>query len=164
MGRMLDALLSEKETVPAAIPAIPAILTPSPRHRIAESQESHRVRVEKLHLPGIRPHLLTLAADDGLPPSLIHGLPDADVTACDGYGDGELRAYLRALAARELLDAGKCPPEWGEPVARTCEGCGDVLLWADCPPVVKACPWCFRRAAGKPIARPYGTTLNRSYP
>ena len=100
-----------------------------------------------------RARLLALAADELLPAGLVYGLDDADVAACGPYSDAELRGYLRALVARERMDAGMVPLEWGEPVARTCEGCGPVLLWRDCPAVVKACPWCFRRAAGKPIPR-----------
>jgi hypothetical protein len=126
MGRLLTALCVENETGGAAI--------------LAASPHQH----------GNRPRLLALADDEGLPPSLVHCLPDADAAACDGYGDEELRHYLRA----QRMDAGLPPLEWGTPVACTCEACGPVLLWAGCPPVVKACPWCFRRKAGKPIARP----------
>lgn len=101
-----------------------------------------------------RAHLLVLAESELVPARLVHGLADADVTACAGLPDNVLRAYLRALEAGQRMDAGQVPPEWGEPVARTCEGCGPVLLWATCPPKVKACPWCFRRKAGKAIPRP----------
>ena len=55
---------------------------------------------------------------------------------------------------RERMDRGLPPLAWGEPVPRTCTGCGPVLLWPECPPVVAACPWCFRRKVGKPVARP----------
>ncbi|KAF1688164.1 hypothetical protein B1992_01755 [Pseudoxanthomonas broegbernensis] len=95
-----------------------------------------------------------LAEGEGLPAGLVHGLADADAAACDGMPDDVLRAYLRALEARQRMDAGQVPPGWGEAVARTCEGCGPVLLWPTCPAVVKACPWCFRRKAGKAIPRP----------
>lgn len=104
-----------------------------------------------------RARLLALAADEGLPAGLVHGLADADVSACAGLPDAVLRAYLRALEAGRRMDAGEVPPGWGEPVARTCEGCGPVLLWPGCPPKVKACPWCFRRKAGKAIPRPLVT-------
>ncbi|MFT4255939.1 MAG: hypothetical protein QM599_03110 [Pseudoxanthomonas sp.] len=172
MGRLMDALREKSESGPVAIPAIPAIpaifpvagFTESQNRKnrsggesekhdgaavlplpvaaggIAESQESQRAR------------LLALAEPETLP--LVHGLPDADVTACTGYTDADLLGYLRTLSAGERMDAGMTPVEWGTPHARTCEACGPVLLWETCPDVVKACPWCFRRKAGKPIARP----------
>ncbi len=102
----------------------------------------------------MRSHLLGIATGDGRPASLVHGLADADVEACAGLPDDTLRAYLRAVERGQRMDAGELPPEWGEAVARTCEGCGPVLLWPQCPAIVKACPWCFRRKAGKAIPRP----------
>ena len=150
MGRLLERLLADSESAPAATPATLATLRgPSPGI-VAESQESQGGDAEKAKRQ--RAHLLALAADEGLPAGLVHGLDDADVAACDGYPDDALRAYLHALRARERTDKGLTPLEWGEPVTRTCEGCGPVLLWAECPATVKACPWCFRRKAGKPIA------------
>lgn len=103
-------------------------------------------------LPAQRARLLALAADELLPAGLVHGLDDADVAACACHSNDDLRGYLCALVARERMDKGLPPRDWSEPVTRVCEGCGPVLLWADCPPMVKACPWCFRRKAGKPIA------------
>ncbi|WP_147653992.1 hypothetical protein [Vulcaniibacterium gelatinicum] len=102
----------------------------------------------------LRAHLLTLAADEGLPADRVHALDDADVAACADLPDDTLRAYLHLPERGQRMDAGQVPPEWGEPARRTCEGCGPVLLWPECPPVVKACPWCFRRKAGKAIPRP----------
>lgn len=69
-----------------------------------------------------------------------------------------LDAICDMQAGRERMDAGLPPLEWGEPVARNCDGCGPVLLWATCPDPVKACPWCFRRVAGKAVARPEKTS------
>ena len=63
-------------------------------------------------------------------------------------------AICNAHAERERMDKGLPPLAWGEPVARTCEGCGPVLLWPECPPVLAACPWCFRRKVGKLVGRP----------
>lgn len=133
-------------------------LTAELRDRIARQRDTLLREVtqrQRQAAAGLRPHLLALAADEGLPATLVHNLADADVADCGGYTDTELRGYLRALAAAERLDRGLPPLEWGEPVARVCKGCGPVLLWAECPPVVVACPWCFRRKAGKPIARPH---------
>lgn len=65
-----------------------------------------------------------------------------------------LLAVCDAHAERERMDKGLPPLAWGQPVARTCAGCGPVLLWPESPPVLAACPLCFRRKVGKPIARP----------
>lgn len=110
--------------------------------------------------PGIatmRAHLLKLAAEEGIPSSVVDRMTDADVAAyaaVPDFTDLNYRAHLRALHAARRMDAGMIPLDWGEPHARTCEGCGPVLLWEACPDVVKACPWCFRRKAGKRIPRP----------
>lgn len=171
MGRLLERLLSDAEGVPPAIfdtapAATPATLrhfqSPAPR-KVAESQESQGVAIAKTGEQ--RAHLLALADDEGLPAGLVHGLDDADVAACAGLPDATLRAYLRAVERGQRMDAGMVPPDWGEPVTRTCEGCGPVLLWPGCPPVVKACPWCFRPRAGKAIPRPLVTCGDcRHYP
>lgn len=151
MGRLMDRLLCDLQTAPAATPATPATIPASPPEIVAESQLSQGAGNEKT--VANRGRLLTLAADEGLPAGLVHGLSDADVLACHPYTDAELAGYLHSLAAQELMDSGTTPVEWGSPVTRICEGCGPVLLWADCPAVVKACPWCFRRNAGKPYAK-----------
>lgn len=91
----------------------------------------------------------------GIVAKVVDGLPDAEVVACTGYTDRELHTYLGALEARMQLDRGMPPAAWGDAVACTCIGCGPVLLWADCPPTVKACPRCFRRTADKSITRSY---------
>ncbi len=105
----------------------------------------------------IRDRLLAIAADERLPAKIVEALPDADVVACIGLPDDTLRAYLRALEAGQRMDAGQVPPSWGEPVARTCEGCGPVWLWPGAPAHVIACPWCTRRIAGKPVPEaPHG--------
>ncbi|MFA1731942.1 hypothetical protein [Xanthomonas campestris] len=155
MGRLLDALRADSESVPVATLATLATF-PVPDPEKSQSRKSRSgAKSENAHVvPVIRTHLLALAAGEGHPAKLVHGLSDADMLACHGYTDAELRGYLDALAAQGLMDTGTTPVEWGEPVTRTCESCGPVLLWADCPAVVKACPWCFRRKAGKPIARP----------
>ena len=127
------------------------VLSVAMRERIAASR-GDLLRELAPDVPAQRVHLLALAADELLPAGLVHGLDDAEVAACEGCPADTLQAYLRSLAANERMANGLVPLEWGEPVTRTCEGCGPVLLWADCPPTVKACPWCFRRKAGKPIA------------
>ena len=152
MAGLLARLLANAESAPAANPANPANLAPPAEPIFADSQDSQGVAAAKASEQ--RAHLLALADAELLPAGLVHGLADADVNACAGLPDSVLRAYLRALEAGERMDAGQVPPEWGESVARTCDGCGPVLLWSDCPPKVKACPWCFRRKAGKAIPRP----------
>lgn len=170
MGRLLESLLADSQAVPLATPATLRHFTAATPPKVAESQESQGVtpretpqsrRVAEVAgggdaetAPGQRARLLVLATDEGLPAGLVHGLDDADAAACDGLPDITLRAYLRALEAGQRMDAGTVPPGWGDAVARTCEGCGPVLLWPTCPPMVKACPWCFRRKAGKAIPRP----------
>lgn len=152
MGRLLQRLLRDSQGGPPATSATTATLPPPDPGIVAESQESQGVADGESQEQ--RAHLLTLAADELLAAELVHGLADADVAACAGLPDSVLRAYLRALEGGQRMDAGMVPAGWGEPVARTCEGCGPVLLWATCPPKVKACPWCFRRKAGKAIPRP----------
>lgn len=137
----------ENKAVPT-VPTVPA--------------KNAKVQGEGSDVAAIRAHLLELAEDECLPAALVHGLDGADLRAIPAdYTERNLRAYLRALDARLSMDAGMVPAEWGTPVARVCEGCGPVLLWSDCPPVVKACPWCFRRKAGKPVARPRESLVAR---
>ena len=150
MGRLLERLLCDSQTAPAATLATPATIPASPPGIVAESQLSQGASNEKT--AGQRARLLALATDEGLPAERVHDLADADVLACAPYTDAELTGYLHALGIGHRMDAGLPLLEWGEAVTRTCEGCGPVLLWSTCPAVVKACPWCFRRKAGKPIA------------
>lgn len=121
--------------------AKPGAMSPELRDRIRASRAG-------LVLEAARLHLLALAAGEGLPADLVQCLPDADVAACEGYTDAELLGYLRALVARQRMDGGMVPLEWGGDVAGTCEGCGPVLLWDTCPPHVLACPWCWNRRSG----------------
>lgn len=153
MGRLLERLLSDAESAPAATPATLATLPgPSPR-KVAESQESQGVAPAKTREQ--RAHLLALAADEWLPAGLVHGLGDADVTACAGLPDETLRAYLHALEKAARMDAGMVPVDYSQ--AALCEGCGPVWLWQGAPARLKGCPWCFRRKVGKGFARPLVT-------
>lgn len=112
-------------------------------------------------MESMRAHLLTLAQHEGADTALVHALPDEEVAGCDENDDIVLRAYLGALEAGTFLDRGLAPPAWGKPVAVTCEACGPVLLWFECERTVTACPWCFRRRTGKPIARPVESPRDR---
>jgi len=149
MGRLLERLLADSETAPAATSATLRHFPTLAPGKVAESQESQGGDVEKAKAQ--RACLLTLAADELLPAGLVHGLGDDDVTACAGESDNTLRAYLRALERNAGMDAGIVPLDWT--TAAQCEGCGPVWLWADAARVV-ACPWCFRRKAGKAFPRP----------
>ncbi|TGY33555.1 hypothetical protein [Stenotrophomonas maltophilia] len=109
----------------------------------------------------MRTRLLALAEHEDMDATLGHGLPNDEVACCAVHSVMALRAYLGALEARTFLDRGLAPPVWGKTVAVTCEGCGPVLLWSECPSTVKACPWCFRRKARKPVARPVQSMAHR---
>ncbi len=152
MGRLLERLMRDSQGAPAATVATVATVAAPEPESVAESQVSQGGEVENTKVQ--RARLLTLVADDLLPAGLVHSLDDADAAACDGLPDDTLRVYLRYLERGRRMDAGQIPPEWGEPVASFCKGCGPVPLWKGCPPVVMACPWCFRRNAGEAIPRP----------
>jgi len=152
MGNLLQSLLHDSKSTPAAIPAIPAIQGQGVAVKIAESQESQGMAAERTTPATIRARLLALAEFECLEPALVHRLDDADLAACTGLGDEVLTAYLRALDAAARMDAGMAPTGWT--AARYCRLCGPVLLWPDCPPIVLACPWCFRRKAGRYVPRP----------
>lgn len=131
------------------VEARPGTITPDLRNRM------------KAHKPTLlavfrhRGQLLDLAMLEGIDLAHVHRLDDADLLAIpDDYTEINLRAYLCALVASADMDAGKVPASWRGAQAAICNGCGPVLLWAACPDVVKACPWCFRRKAGKRIPRP----------
>jgi hypothetical protein len=100
----------------------------------------------------LRARLLSIAGDDRRPQELVHRLPADDLTACAGCTDSELLGYLRALDTSACMDIGAIPPGYSQ--AATCAGCGPVWLWPGVPAHVLACPWCFRRHAGKTIPRP----------
>lgn len=74
---------------------------------------------------------------------LLHGLESAGVALPD---------YLRMLEKGEAMDRGEVPKGYTKVV--TCGGCGPVWLWPGAPAHVIACPWCFRRKAGKRFPRP----------
>jgi len=142
----LSELLNRSDS--AANPANPANLPSVGVGHSQDSQDSQGVAPEN------HARLLHLAESVGVDAAQVHRLKADDLAACEGLPDDSLRAYLRALDRSARMDAGLVPHEWGEPVARTCEGCGPVWLWPESPEMLKACPWCFRRKAGKRIPRP----------
>ena len=128
-------------------------ITPALRERITRAKPAIIAVLTKQASPDtIRAHLLELAEFECLEPALVHRLDDSDLATCTGLGDEVLTAYLRALDAAARMDAGVAPTGWT--AARYCRLCGPVLLWPDCPPIVLACPWCFRRKAGRYVPRP----------
>ena len=143
MGALSD-LLKNGAGMPANI-AKTANLGTEPAGYSQDSQDSQGCE------PEIRAHLLHLAESEGVEPAHVHRLHADDVAACAGESDNTLRAYLRALERDAGMDAGRVPLDWT--TAAHCEGCGPVWLWPDAARV-RACPWCFRRKAGKRIPRP----------
>ena len=78
--------------------------------------------------------LRTAAGDDW--DTLLHDLP-------------LLVDFAEALATRLIRESGRVPPSYTG--TTTCSHCGPVPIFAGCPATVEGCPWCFNRAAGKPI-------------
>ena len=99
-----------------------------------------------------RMRLAALARTRGLPQALLEPIGADDLSACVDEPDAVLGAFLTALSRADHMRAGIAPPEYQQ--ASLCDACGPVLLWADAPPRVKACPWCFRRKAGIAVPRP----------
>ena len=146
MGALSDLL---KQPATAATPATPATQSFAAVRsvaRVAESQESQGIT------PEIRTRLLTLADGDGYAPAIIHRLHADDLAACAGLADETLQAYLRVLDRGTAMDRGIAPDGYTQ--AAHCDGCGPVWLWQGAPARVIACPWCFRRKAGKALPRP----------
>jgi len=61
-----------------------------------------------------------------------------------------LAAFARSLVQRRERDQGKRPAHYTEQA--TCKRCGPIWLWFSGE--VPGCPWCWNRAADKPIPRP----------
>ncbi|HKK06735.1 MAG TPA: hypothetical protein VKA50_12895 [Gammaproteobacteria bacterium] len=61
-----------------------------------------------------------------------------------------LTTFARSLVQRREMDQGKRPEHYTEQA--TCKHCGPIWLWF--PGEVVGCPWCWNRAADRPIPRP----------
>lgn len=61
-----------------------------------------------------------------------------------------LVVFARSLMQRREMDQGKPPNHYT--AQATCKYCGPIWLWYS--GVVVSCPWCWNRAADKPIPRP----------
>lgn len=148
----MNDLLSELlEAPPSAIPAIPAIRPNPEAAGIAESQES-QAPSPAVDLDQVRARLMVLAEDEYLPPELVQSISSADLQACVDSSELELRGFLHSVRRQRSIGEGQRPYEYT--AAAYCEGCGPVWLWEGAPSLVKACPWCFRKKAGKRIPRP----------
>jgi hypothetical protein len=132
------------------VEAKPGALTAELRDRLTANKPELLVLLDGPD--AIRDKLLTLAASERIGPAIVHRLPVADLAECHGLPDDTLRAYLRALAQSERMDAGQVPP--GYTVVARCPECGPVWLPEPLHPAALSCPWCFRRRAGTPIPRP----------
>lgn len=137
---------------------VPSLLIANPANPSQEKPSISGISaissVSRPELDHARKRLLALCADELLPASLVDGLSAADIAQCIDASDAASRGYLRSLETSEAIRGGVAPAGWGRATARFCGGCGPVLLWPECPPTVKDCPWCFRRKAGRSIPRP----------
>ncbi len=61
-----------------------------------------------------------------------------------------MNAFARSLVQRRKMEQGKRPDHYTEQA--TCKHCGPIWLWF--PGEVLGCPWCWNRAADRPIPRP----------
>lgn len=166
MSGLLDKL--QKQYCPPAIPATPAtpaILEGQKGEESQESQES-QAHISKVHflksasdlrhtgndsdIEGVRHDLERIACTEGLPALLLERVLDADLQQLATADDDERTAFLLSLEISEAINAGRVPKLYTQKAS--CEGCGSVWLWI--ARNVNACPWCARRAAGKPIPRP----------
>jgi hypothetical protein len=73
----------------------------------------------------------------------------------EGWRNGEvlgdtLSAFARSLAQHREMDQGRRPGHYTE--SANCKHCGPIWLWFSGE--VLGCPWCWNRAADKPIPRP----------
>ena len=148
MGHLLDALRSKTKPAELANPANPRA-SPDPAEKDSRNRKFRSEAAVENRVPvAIRARLLTLAAEESLPLASVLRLTDAG----KGRTAAKLRAYLRARDAGAAMDDGSLPPGYSR--AALCAGCGPVWLWPTAPAHVLACPWCFRRKAGKPVPHP----------
>ena len=88
-----------------------------------------------------------------------HGLTLSELQQAAGPDWCDVEANIKladaladAVKTRRMRERGQVPPNYTS--VTVCAGCGPVPVWPDCPEHVLACPWCFNRAAGKPIPTP----------
>lgn len=61
-------------------------------------------------------------------------------------------ALAGAVTTRRMRERGERPAHYTQ--RATCAACGPVWLWEGAPLNVVGCPWCFNRAAGRPVPHP----------
>lgn len=88
----------------------------------------------------------------------LHGIPLAELREMLGGDWPEcerdpvlLDTYARSIQVRRMREAGIVPAHYT--ATTICAHCGPVLIFAGAPASVQSCPWCFNRAAGKPVPR-----------
>lgn len=136
--------------------------------------------IEQVHAAGGRIEAkgatLKLAAPKPLPDALMAELrlhkPDllAYLTAqCHGLTVDDLRALagpdwpeverdpalletlVHAVQTRRMRERGAVPAHYA--ASTICAHCGPVPIFVGAPARVMGCPWCFNRAAGRPVPR-----------
>jgi len=147
MGAFSDLL---KQTRVPAVSAVPAVFQSVAVRDFQEPQEPQEPQGVE---PETRARLLALAEDEEVDAAHVHRLHADDVKACAAYPDRDLRRYLHGLVRDAGMDAGIVPPDFT--ATAHCDGCGPIHWFR--VEHLRACPWCFRRKAGKSIPRPLVT-------
>lgn len=88
--------------------------------------------------------------------ALRHGLTLADLRDAAGPDWPEvqvnpvlLETLAHAVSVRRMRERGEVPP--GYTSTTICAHCGPVPIFEGVPERVLGCPWCFNRAAGRPM-------------
>jgi hypothetical protein len=89
---------------------------------------------------------------DITPTEVKEALAPEDIEAwrTGGISIDTLKAFARSLVQRREMEQGKRPTHYTQ--RATCKHCGPIWLWFSGE--VLGCPWCWNRAADKPIPRP----------
>lgn len=90
--------------------------------------------------------------------SQVHGVSLAELRELAGADWPELEAnpeqlecFADMVAVRHMRERGEVPPSYT--AVTVCAGCGSVPIFEGVGPTVEGCPWCFNRAAGRPVPR-----------
>lgn len=173
MGRLLDALRVENRGLANSAKTANKGSEDCKDSRIREIRKgtepnqaadgSDQISVEH-SLPEIlaaRAQLIAVAHTAGIPPALVHAVPESDLVAYASLPVHLVAGYLEALSDTVTRHAGHTPA--GDTAPAFCLRCGPVWLHpglAAALPVVGGwvralgCPWCFVRKAGGHVPRP----------